>query len=200
MNKYFIILGLLLGLASSEMMKRELVDLANISEAQQRSNAYYYYNYSWSYYVGSAIFICVFVLVLVARNRRNRQQQDLATLNARTAFIPQSNYVPTNQPYMSTTVLDQQYMNQQPYQSVLNVGAICALCNQPLGVQNMMDQVNSSTMILQCSHSFHYGCISYFMKTQTNCPTCQIIIQQNQFEKPTENGNAIPGEVPLIVD
>jgi hypothetical protein len=49
----------------------------------------------------------------------------------------------------------------------------CAICLEPVMNRTVLDL---KIMTLSCGHSYHYGCLGAWMKTQHNCPICRAEI------------------------
>lgn len=205
-------LVLLIGLTISKKIIEEKETLSDISTLKEQTTSYYdddnyYYDFSWIYYVFSAIFFCIaiYFIVKMCRNRNASQNTvniPLVSNQYNQSYVPSQINQPNiqNQPYTSqpyTNIQPNQgydsnmiIPNQQYYQAP-NTVANCAICNQPLEVPNALDPINSGKIILQCSHSFHYGCISNAMKTQYKCPICQMVIE-HPLPQPQEDLDVVP--------
>lgn len=183
MNIKLALIVILLGLATSQEIIKKYKNLLDISASKERaySYTYTYYNYSWIYYVCSAIFICISVFSIIR------------SCCWRTSYIQTPTTIPlvANQAYTTNPQYGQQTYTNQPNVMSNNNQGVCTICNQPLGGQNSLDPINSGTLILQCTHSFHYGCIANVMKTRNQCPICYAMIQQPQ------QGMDLQGEVPM---
>lgn len=110
--------------------------------------------YNYLMYLGIVIVITVVIYLVIKFLRSNQDRNEPQSISQNTTPLIQNQayYLPVNPPY-------------------------CAICNQLLAVPNMMNQVITSQIVMQCGHSFHYECISNHLKTQNRCPACYLIPQ-----------------------